>query len=299
MKCSNCGFTYDNEAVCPICGVPAYPAEQTAPYYMAAEPVIGNTGIPETPARKTTDDAPKAKKEPAAAKSGKGLKIATLCVLAVIAAALVANVVLQAVSLSAELRYYKKTAKVMDSQTELYDNYSNLLKSYDNLANGKSGFKYDEPDGNDYIAPKIFNDSAVRKIGEEYSFDYGSVSLQSVKLTGAASLDSSKQQAAFTVTFKNTTEKTLFYTYPMFSAGDTDFDEKNYLFAEFGSEEAYCILKPGETSTAVFYYSLPKENQKLDCSIHIYCMGENEDSDGSEYEFSAHTAYEFETKDVK
>ena len=303
MKCSNCGFTYDNEAVCPICGVPAYPAEQAAPYYMAAEPVIGNTGIPETPARQTADDAPKAKKEPVAAKSGKGLKIATLCVLAVIAATLIASVVFQILAFSLERKYYDKAMEAMDRDEQLYDDL-NKISPNEFLPNLYSDLidptDFEEPDGNDYIAPKTFTDSAIRKTGEAYDFEYGSITLQSIKLTGASGLDKNKQTAAFTVTVKNTTDQTLKYLYPSFSVGDNDFDSENYLYDEYENGEGSSVtIQPNQTLTAVYYYSLPKENQTLDCSIHIYCMGENEDSDGSEYEFSAHTAYEFETKDVK
>lgn len=37
MKCSYCGFTYDDEAACPICGTPA-PQPQGMPMYAYPEP---------------------------------------------------------------------------------------------------------------------------------------------------------------------------------------------------------------------------------------------------------------------
>ena len=230
-------------------------------------------------------------------KGGKGLRIATFCVLSVIAAALVSGVVIQALSMSAELKHYKKASEVMDSQKKYYDENAKYYGILDKLSGDNGKVEFDEPDGSDYIAPKSFSDGTVRKVGETYTFDYGTLTLKSVKPVSEMAADSTKQMAALTLTVTNTTDKKLSFIHPKLSVGDTEFDGENYLFSESGSNEF--SLNSGESASFVFYYKLPKENQKLDCNIAVYSMGENGVSDGSEYEFSAAVLYQFETKDVK
>lgn len=298
MKCNNCGFTYDNEPVCPICGTPAAPLEQKAPFAPQPAPTV-QAPIP-APSPCVEPDIEESKK-PAAAKSGKGLKIAALCVLSVIAAALVANVAIQAVSLSAELKHYKKTAELTDKQQKLLDEslkYSEYFNNnYSNNNFIDDSFSGDESYGRDYIEPKRFTDGTIRKVGETFIFDYGTLTLKSIKPMSEMAVDNTKQIAALTLTVTNTTEKKLCYIHPNLSIGDTEFDGENFLFYESGSNDF--SLNSGESASLVFYYKLPKENKKLDCNIDVYSTGENGVSDGSEYEFSAAVLYEFETKDVK
>ena len=305
MKCSNCGFTYDNEAVCPICGVPAYPAEQPMPYYAAPEPAVESPAFAEAPVR-NTGDTPKAKKEPAPAKSGKGLKIAAFCVLAVIAAALVTGVVFQILSFSLERKYYSKATKALD---ESRDFLSGAAIDLEDFAQGES----EQPthaaegldqllDGSDYQVPKVYNDSAVHKTGETFSFDSGEISLAGVKLYDFPLSDGNKQPAALTVTVKNTTDTKQMYMFPLLNMVDSAFDYDNYLFSQTDKkqdDDGNITLGAGETMTALFYYSLPKQSQTVDCTVLLYCMGEDGESNGSAGEYSASTAFSFETKDLK
>ena len=126
MKCSYCGFTYDDELVCPICGTPAAPSEQTASFAPQPAPTVQ---APVSASSPCVEPDIEENKKPVAAKSGKGLKIAALCVLSVIAAALVANVAIQAFSLSAELKHYRKSADVMDREKELMETKSSLSEN--------------------------------------------------------------------------------------------------------------------------------------------------------------------------
>ena len=298
MKCTYCGFTYDDEPICPICGTPAAPVEQPVPFTPQPAPTVQRTVQVNAPAPVPEKKrAPKKKKKPVPVKGGKGLRIATFCVLSVIAAALVSGVVIQALSMSAELKHYKKASEVMDSQKKYYDENAKYYGILDKLSGDNGKVEFDEPDGSDYIAPKSFSDGTVRKVGETYTFDYGTLTLKSVKPVSEMAADSTKQMAALTLTVTNTTDKKLSFIHPKLSVGDTEFDGENYLFSESGSNEF--SLNSGESASFVFYYKLPKENQKLDCNIAVYSMGENGVSDGSEYEFSAAVLYQFETKDVK
>lgn len=296
MKCSNCGFTYDNEEACPICGAAApwsQPAATPENNYFAQPAPVSNRDFVIAP-EPEVEPQPAKKPSPERQKGGNGLKIATLCALCVIAAALVASVVLQALRFAQERQYYKNANSLLEQENRLLEQFP------DEAAGHNSTPIFVEPDGNDYITPKTLSDGKVRKIGEAYSFEYGSVLLQSVRLTGTQSLDKATQSAAFTVVIKNTTDKTLVYNYPMFNVGDTEFEEENYLYSDFDrGGDTSITLKPDESLTAVYYYNLPKQNQKLDCIINVYCMGTDSAANGSESEFSAAATYEFETKDVK
>lgn len=274
MKCGNCGFVYDDEAVCPICGTPAPQPEpvlqnfqqaQPTPYFAQPAPTIEQPAPQQSPApQEQTDD-----KQP---KQSKGLKIATLCVLAVIAAALVYSAVLQTISFLHERRY---------EEMIFGDDFD-----YD--------FDFDGGDF-DYIEPQTFNDSEIHAIGESFDFGKGTVALQSAKIIGPYSAgDNTKQLVAFTVVLTNNSDSEQTYSEPYIELGDSVFDEENYRYTEYDeSTDSYeSRVKKGESVTYVYYYSIPKDNQKLECSLDVYSYDEMNN-------YSAHTTYEFETKDIK
>ncbi len=105
MKCVKCGFSCDDETICPICGTPVAPvkgpdfpyrARHAAPQYTPPcpppiqqfrQPPAPKEPLPPKPARKKTPD---------------GLRIAFLCVLSVIAAALVYIAVIQTIGVCRE-----------------------------------------------------------------------------------------------------------------------------------------------------------------------------------------------------
>ena len=109
MKCVYCGFTYDDEPVCPICGTPAPSREEYMPQYdydyNSYDP---NTQAPPPVSDAYTRQAPPVMSEPAAYREPSkprhakksppgGLEIAAFCVLSVIAAALVYLSVIQTI----------------------------------------------------------------------------------------------------------------------------------------------------------------------------------------------------------
>lgn len=272
MKCTHCGFTYDNEPVCPICGTPApyaatehtaYRPQPTAPRHAQAAP----SALP-----KTKEAAPKAAAVP------KGLLIAALCVLSVIAAALLAGAFMQALTLAHTLR---------GAAPNSYSEWSEVVNDSD------------FPDKD--IAAKAFDDNTVRKVGEAYAFEDGALCLKSVKLTGAVSaLDKNARQMACTVVLTNTGKRTQSYYWPGFSFDDSAFDEANYLYSETdqGSKEFF-TLAPGKSLTAVFYYRLPKDSQTLRCTVSVCGFYGDSTVEADSGDFTAAATYQFETKNVK
>ena len=192
MKCTYCGFSYDNEAKCPICGTPA--PQQPAPTPEKPEP---QPFLP--PVQPPSGDAPKAPSpaaSPAREDSGKGLRIATLCVLGVIASALIYLCLVMTFSYSLE-RGFESTAK---EWSEDYDTFDAFGVPDNDMLNAE---------------PKVFTDSAVHTLGENYRFDCGAIAVKSVTLTGAKPLlDKTVQQTAFTVVVTNTGKEAQYYDAP-------------------------------------------------------------------------------------
>ena len=281
MKCSYCGFTYDDELVCPICGTPAAPSEQTASFAPQPAPTVQ---APVSASSPCVEPDIEENKKPAAAKSGKGLKIAALCVLSVIAAALVANVAIQAFSLSAELKHYRKSADVMDREKELYDNSFKLVES-------EPDYDFDDSDS-DGSGLSEKSDNTVHKVGESYDFGSGVITLKSVRVSQkTANFDSTKQQVAFFVEVTNNTNSSQIYEIPSLTLGEK-LDAEAFAFAEFnnsGEDVAYSF-DPGESCSAVFYYNLPTENQTLNVTVS---------TESQNYTCFVETKYTLETKDIK
>ena len=283
MKCSYCGFTYDDELVCPICGTPAAPLEQTAPFAPQPAPTVQ---APVSASSPCVEPDIEENKKPAAAKSGKGLKIAALCVLSVIAAALLANVAIQAFSLSAELKHYRKSADVMDREKELYDKSFKLVESEPDF-----DYDYDGSNSEGYgLSEK--SDNTVHKVGESYDFGSGVITLKSVRVSQkTANFDSTKQQVAFFVEVTNNTNSSQIYEIPSLTLGEK-LDAEAFAFAEFnnsGEDVAYSF-DPGESCSAVFYYNLPTENQTLNVTVS---------TESQNYTCFVETEYTLETKDIK
>lgn len=104
--------------------------------------------------------------------------------------------------------------------------------------------------------------------------------------------DKAARKAAFTVTLTNNTKKEQRYSFPDIAVGDSAFDAENFLYCETatGDRTAY-TLKPGETLSAVYYYRIPQDNQKLNCTLHTSCTGAEPPSVTAEYRL--------ETNDIK
>ncbi len=272
MKCTNCGFTYDEESICPICGTPAPHTEPTEP-----APLFEGSGFSAPATASPRHVAPKA--EPPAVKSApqpipKGLLIATLCVLSVTAAALIGNAFLQSAVL------------LRDSRRASESSYNETIGDV---------FETEPSD------PANYADNAVHKVGESFSFNGGTVCLKSIKLTGAASaLDKNARQAACTVVIANAGKRTQSFYWPGFHFTDEAFDEAHFLYSETdqGNKEFF-TLAPGKSLTAVYYYTLPKDNQKLRCNVSACGFFGETTVEADNSDFTVNVTYEFETKNVK
>lgn len=105
MKCVKCGFSCDDETICPICGTPVksvkepdppYKARHAAPQYTPpCAPPVQQFRQPPAP-KEPLPPKPESKKTP------DGIRIAFLCVLSVIAAALVYIAVIQTIGVCRE-----------------------------------------------------------------------------------------------------------------------------------------------------------------------------------------------------
>lgn len=296
MKCENCGFSFDKEAECPICGTPAAQpaaAGPTAP----EQPPVQTQLPPDAPSEQPKHDVkqkPEVKQKPQKKqkppRSGGGLRIATFCVLSVIAAALVAGTALQTVSFFRDESRSSELKKIAES----YDTQNNESAKYTDASDAVGST---EPNGRD----KALSDDTVRKIGDSYDFGNGILTLKSAEITAQkVRFDDSKQQAAFTVELTNNSKTAQVVDYIEFTVSDSVFDAENYLYMESSAAgDGIMRIGAGEKATFVYHYKLPKENQKLECRITAYFLGSDGISNGSSDEFSASSTYGFETKDIK
>lgn len=236
MKCTHCGFSYEEETVCPICGTPA-PYSETPP----EEPYFEMTDA--TPTAAAAEPQPPQQPELSASVPhrhvGK-LQIAILCLLSAIAALLLYLAVLGSVAFAWMQSDY------------LYDTWDDP---------GNTG--YAEKSMQD---PNVLNDGTVHKIGEPYDFGSGVITLKGAAvIKPKASFDASQRLVAFTVEVSNNTKQVQLYHAPEFVLGSSDFDASHFAFSEFSiaGDEASVSFQPGETYAAVFYYNLPNEKQTL------------------------------------
>lgn len=308
MKCTNCGFTYDEEAFCPICGTPAapeqapaYPYPAPAPHAPAAPyaPVdYASPVVPAPNAAPVPEDAP-APAEPAPEKAccrkqHTGLKIATLCVLAVIAAALVYNAVIQTLRFQHENKY--------DSLLDRAAKYT------DEMLNGVEALKDGSPFGNilsddanpyddtwDWLpayGDEKLTDDKTHAIGESYDFGRGVVTLKSAAVTKKdATYDDKLQQVALTIELTNNTKEDQIYEAPAMMLNGTEYDYTHFVFAEDSTngEDVSYSYSPGKSVSATYYYNLPKDSKMLDATVTV---------NGGDGEYYAETTYQFDTKDI-
>lgn len=231
MKCTHCGFTYEEETVCPICGTPA-PCPETAP----EEPFLEMTGAP------AAEPQPPEPPAPAPHRQAGRMQIAILCVLAAIAALLLYLAVLGSVAF----------AWMLSDYGYWYDTWE---------GSGNSGYAEPAPQ-----KPDVNNDGTVYKIGEPYDFGSGTLTLKGAAVVKPkASFDATQRLVAFTVEINNTTKQEQLYHAPEFVLGSSDFDASHFAFSEFSAngDGEYVSFQPGETYAAVFYYNLPNEKQTL------------------------------------
>lgn len=254
MKCTHCGFTYDEETICPICGTPAPVeaprAESTVP------PAAAQTQTPasRTPAPRTfraqSPSAPRhSDRQTERQSGGKGLRIATLCVLAVIACALILVTIIQAVAL---LRGQgREEPNRQPAETIPLSSAPGTL-----------------PTDTEYLT-----DKNIRRVGDSFDFGKGTVTLKSVTVTREKSTFSSKtQQVGFLLEINNNTKKEQNYDAPGMTLGSSGYDAEHYAFAEFSLDQSSgsCTLQPGKSYYAMYYYNLPKENPETTAQVYVF-----------------------------
>ncbi len=258
MKCTHCGFTYDEETICPICGTPAPAeaprAESTVPPAAAQTQTQPRTPASRTPAPRTfraaAPSAPRhSDRQTERQTGGKGLRIATLCVLAVIACALILVTILQAVAL---LRGQgREEPNRQPTETIPLSSAPNTL-----------------PTDTEYIT-----DKNIRRVGDSFDFGKGTVTLKSVTVTREKSTFSSKtQQVGFLLEINNNTKKEQNYDAPGMTLGSSGYDAEHYAFAEFSLDQSSgsCTLQPGKSYYAMYYYNLPKENPETTAQVYVF-----------------------------
>lgn len=253
MKCTHCGFTYDEETICPICGTPAPVeaprAESTVPSAAAQTQTQPRTPAPRT-FRAQSPSAPRhSDRQTERQTGGKGLRIATLCVLAVIACALIFVTILQAVALlrgqgrEEPNRQPAETIPLSSAPVTL-------------------------PTDTEYIT-----DKNIRRVGDSFDFGKGTVTLKSVTVTREKSTFSSKtQQVGFLLEINNNTKKEQNYDAPGMTLGSSGYDAEHYAFAEFSLDQSSgsCTLQPGKSYYAMYYYNLPKDNPETTAQVYVF-----------------------------
>lgn len=256
MKCTHCGFTYDEETICPICGTPAPVeaprAESTVPP-AAAQPQT-QTPASRTPAPRTfraqSPSAPRhSDRQTERQTGGKGLRIATLCVLAVIACALILVTIIQAVALLRGQKHEEPNRQPTETIP-------------------LSSAPVTLPTDTEYIT-----DKNIRRVGDSFDFGKGTVTLKSVTVTREKSTFSSKtQQVGFLLEINNNTKKEQNYDAPGMTLGSSGYDAEHYAFAEFSLDQSSgsCTLQPGKSYYAMYYYNLPKENPETTAQVYVF-----------------------------
>ena len=249
MKCTHCGFTYDEETVCPICGTPA-PVEKTRTE-SAVPPAAAQ---PQPPAPRTfrasAPSAPRhSERQSEQHSGGKGLRIATLCVLAVIALALICVALLQMISLLRDQKQKEPSPQI--EETISLSSEPNTLQT-----------------DTEYIT-----DKNIRRVGDSFDFGRGTVTLKSVTVTREKSTFSSKtQQVGFLLEIKNNTKQAQNYDAPGMTLGSSGYDADHYAFAEFSLDQSSgsCTVQPGKSYYAMYYYNLPKENPEATAQVYVF-----------------------------
>ena len=275
LKCSHCGFTYDDEAICPICGTPAPRVEPIGMEPIEEEPIPYYTPA-HAAAPAAAPSRPKAARhaapQPARLSRPKGLRIATFCVLAVIAAALVFNTVMQS---AAVIREQKRDKQI-----------SELLGLSDpSSAAGK------ENSGD--MLNEMFEDVVTHKIGEGFDFTKGTVSLKSVTVTKTKStFDAKQRQVAFTIEVVNSTKETQHYAPPKIRVGNDDYDKAHYLFSEASvrTDKQSCEVAPGKKLLSVCYYNLPNDNRSVSATVILF---------GDDMQYSVYSTYTLALNAIK
>ncbi len=304
MKCSNCGFTYDDEKVCPICGTPAQnapSAPENNPYSAPAAP----------PAEAPVPPEPPRHEPPAPKKRSKGMMIALVCGVSVIAACMLVNTVTSIVTSISRAEKDKKRDKTIDRVTDVVNDLLDLYDSADKLgllndvfsgatsdegffgmSKDASGELINSDESIDMMAHDTITDNKTHAIGESCDLGKGTLTLKSAAVSQTASnYDSNLQQVKFTVEITNTGDKAQSYSYPYFTINDEAFDESHYAFTEYRNDDP-TSTSPGETLTAFIYYNLPKNSADLNCKVAFF------GSEGESY-YEASTNYAFNAQDVK
>ena len=287
MKCSNCGFVYDDEPECPICGTSVQPEEETPnpyrePEAAAAPPVPPAPAVPPVP--------------PVPPKRPKALMILLVCFVGVISVCTLYHTVFDIVYKISHAEKLREREKAADRVTKLTNNMLDTIESpefWQSLMN--NAFAKNTPDFsfdyNDYLdkfdlprkgldemlsAEEELSDGKTRKLGEAYDFGKGTLTLTKAEVVQESfGFDAAQQLVAFSVTVTNNTKTAQNYESLSLTVGDEAFDREHYKFEESGFDESevFNAVAPGASVSAVYYYSLPKDTQTFKCKATVSDSG--------------------------
>ena len=255
MKCPRCGFEFQTGTACPKCGavVPNTPNDTQTPNEKASRP--------------------------------DKLRFLTACSAVVIAFCVLATCVtvgiVSLVRLDKTMQRDQTIDKITNAVNLVMDSYGE-----EKIRSIVSDFINRDKTGVPEAADKPQTDGKTRDLGEAFDFGGGTVVLKSAKVASPSlTFDDTRQQVAVTAEITNNTEKTQSYQMPkpVLDGG------AQWQYSEASREvkdDGYLELNPGETVTAVVYYSLPKDSKTLTGTVAV---NYKTDDDKSESAASAYT----------
>ena len=287
MKCTTCGFEYEREPVCPICGTRA-PQEETpvsppvSRAFAGENPYFTKSNAPTPPSPPTSPPPKRAYPAPPTPpqsnknhhrEPSRSFKIVLICLLVITMAASCVSAVFTIMNYSQN----KKISNFFDIVNSMagmnMDDYGDFSGLYDD------GYLDNLENDADYI-----DDTTTRKIGDTFDFEYGTITAVSAAATGKEALnDSDMVQYAFTFELKNTTDKRHRYIPYIWMDNCTELYSESTVKADY--DETAISLEAGNSATVVFYFNVPKSKTTIsaDCDI--------EDTQSI---FWAHTVFEFD-----
>lgn len=276
MKCTTCGFDYEREPVCPICGAltpqKEMPASPAGTAFAEKNPYLTppNTPTPKfTPPTLPIPPIPPHPNKGNHRKPSRALMIVLVCLLSVTTAASCITAVFTTMNYCQNKNvsdFFGMVNKLIETAKDYYKNGDFNGFSDSDILSGLYGDDYlAEPETNyEYI-----DDDTNRKINDTFDFQYGTITAVSAAATGKTALDGSDMvQYAFTFELKNTTEKKITYVFPYLWIEDC-----TQLYYETNVETAYdgdeIILDAGKSATLVYYFNVPKSkvSVQIDCDI--------------------------------
>lgn len=294
MKCTTCGFDYEGEPICPICGTLAPQKETPVPPVHTAfteeNPYLSQPNAPTPKSTLPTPPVlPRSNREHHH-KPSRALMIVLVILLSVTMAASCVTAVFTT------MNYFQNK-----NASDFFGMVNNLIETAKNYFKNGDFSDFADSDilselyDDEYSAEsernyEYIDDDTDRTINDPFDFRYGTITAISSAATGKTALnDSDMIQYAFTFELKNSTEKKITYVFPYLWIEDC-----TELYSESSVETAYdgnkIILDAGDSTTIVYYFNVPKSK----VSVQIDC-----DIEDMKSTFCANTAFVIELPSVQ